>query len=461
MRFPIFGLIAPHPPIMVQSVGGPRSSATTASVEAMHRAARCLRHFAPETIVLISPHAPTSSNRFVVDDAAAYAGSLADFGDPRVVQFAGDSDLAHEIVDRLRDSGLPAISRSEDDELRSGWLDHASLVPLRFLDDEGCCSLVVVSVSSLPYETHRKLGAVAAEAAQALGRRVAFVASGDLSHRLTEDAPAGYSPNARHLDATIVGLVEQGRFETLAEIDADLVFSGGECGLRSIIALGGYCCEDPAPARLLAYEGPWGVGYLTALIGRAALETDDALHHRIVERGCKGGCAGEDESEIVRLARASIVARLTEAEPNPHPHLSDAAYPKEAGAFVSLHRAGLLRGCIGTSQPSQSTLAAEVASNAIQAALHDPRFLPLKADELDDLEISVDVVHQPESCEFDDLEPRRYGVIVNNGQRTGLLLPDLVGVDDALTQVSIAKRKAGIGENELVGLMRFRVDRYT
>jgi AmmeMemoRadiSam system protein A len=121
----------------------------------------------------------------------------------------------------------------------------------------------------------------------------------------------------------------------------------------------------------------------------------------------------------------------------------------------------MLRGCIGTIQPTFPTLAEEVASNAVQAAAYDPRFPPVGEEELADLEIKVDVLHAPESCELTDLDPARYGVIVTNGRRRGLLLPDLEGVDDVSQQVSIALQKAGIAPGEGCDIERFLVDRYT
>ena len=460
MRRPSFGVIAPHPPIMVEQVGGARSLATSASAGAMLRAAEALGRFAPETVVVMSPHAPPGFRHFVIDDAADFQGSLVDFGDSRVARFAGDPDLARAIIEALELAGHPATTRSALDGRRSGWLDHGTLVPLSFLDPEGGYRLVVVSLSSLPYHEHRSIGEAVAAASEELGRKTAFVASGDLSHRLTPDAPAGFSPQARRLDATIVGLVEQGRFLSLPDIDPVLVEQGGECGLRSLIAMGGYCCDDPAPPRVLAYEGPWGVGYLTALVGRDAVEIDDAL--QASSRGSKGGRAGDDESPIVQLARDTIASRLGAPPTRPGPvSLTGHGYPARAGVFVSLHRAGELRGCIGTISACFEDLEDEVRANALQAAFSDPRFPPLARRELDDLEISVDVLHDPEPCTEADLDPAEFGVIVTSGAKRGLLLPNLEGIDDATTQMAIARRKAEIGEHEEIELQRFRVERYT
>jgi AmmeMemoRadiSam system protein A len=132
-----------------------------------------------------------------------------------------------------------------------------------------------------------------------------------------------------------------------------------------------------------------------------------------------------------------------------------------AGVFVSLKIGGCLRGCIGTFQPCEPNIATEVVRNAISAATCDPRFSPVRKDELDSLEYSVDVLTPPEQVkDVKDLDPKRYGVIVQAGSRRGLLLPDLEGVDTVEYQVSIAMQKAGIPQGTPVTLFRFEVKRY-
>lgn len=460
MPQPVFGIIAPHPPIMVPSVGGARSEVTHASVDALDDAAAALATFGPETIVVMSPHAPALADAVAVDDSVAFEGSLAQFGDPTPHNWAGDPPLAHALLEELERRGVAATRRTADARLRPGTLDHAVLVPLSFLDPGRRHPLVVVSLSHLPYASHRAIGAAILSAAVRTGRRVAFVASGDLSHRLTPEAPAGYSPRAKELDDAIVGLIEQGRLGELARIDAGLIEAGGECGLRSFIALGGFCGEDPVPTRILAYEGPWGVGYLTALVGQAALDACDSRSLSTAERGAKGGAAGSDETDIVRLARTAIETFVREGRRIAPIDLGP-DLPASAGAFVSLHLDGQLRGCIGTILPTRSTLAEEVIANSIEAATRDPRFSPVTPEELDALDVKVDVLHQPETCSLQDLDPKRYGVITSSGWRRGLLLPDLEGVEDVETQVEIAMRKAGIQPGEPCSYERFKVDRYT
>lgn len=132
-----------------------------------------------------------------------------------------------------------------------------------------------------------------------------------------------------------------------------------------------------------------------------------------------------------------------------------------AGVFVCLKILGTLRGCIGTFLPMEPTIAHETVRNSISAATCDPRFSCIRADELDKIEYTVDVLTTPEKvASKSELDPRRYGVIVQAGGRRGLLLPDLKGVDTADYQISIAMQKAGISPGTTVELYRFEVKRY-
>lgn len=165
---------------------------------------------------------------------------------------------------------------------------------------------------------------------------------------------------------------------------------------------------------------------------------------------------------LVKLAKETIESYVRHGKiPKPPSPLPEEMKGR-AGVFVSIHtRDGALRGCIGTIEPTRPNIAEEVIYNAIAAATRDPRFPPITPAELDDLVINVDVLSPPERIySLDELDPKRYGVIVQSGWRRGLLLPDLEGVDTVEQQVDIARRKAGIGPREPVELYRFEVKRY-
>jgi AmmeMemoRadiSam system protein A len=170
---------------------------------------------------------------------------------------------------------------------------------------------------------------------------------------------------------------------------------------------------------------------------------------------------GSDLDPLVELARQSIQTFVRHSRTIAAPEPIPSAMKYRAGAFVSIKKQGHLRGCIGTFLPTQQTLAQEVIVNAIKSATSDPRFPPLHESELANLTLSVDVLSEPEPCNRHQLDPSRYGVIVESGWRRGLLLPDLDGIDTVEEQLAIARGKAGIGPDDPISLFRFTVDRHT
>ena len=163
----------------------------------------------------------------------------------------------------------------------------------------------------------------------------------------------------------------------------------------------------------------------------------------------------------VNLATQAVHAYVLSGRVLPLPSPVPPEFAARAGVFVSIKKAGQLRGCIGTFSPTQETQAQEIIANAIKAASEDPRFPPVSEAELDSLVLSVDVLSEPEACTEDQLDPSRFGVIVQNGWRRGLLLPDLEGVVSVEEQVSIARRKARIAPEEPADISRFTVERHT
>ena len=170
----------------------------------------------------------------------------------------------------------------------------------------------------------------------------------------------------------------------------------------------------------------------------------------------------ESESIPVILARKSITYYLQNRKKLPLPdELPPELIDRQAGVFVSLKKGGRLRGCIGTFLPNKGSIALEIIENAVSAALYDPRFSPTTLDEVESLSISVDILSPPEIVEdINQLNPKKYGVIVSCGPKKGLLLPDLEGVDTVEQQIGIARQKAGIYDGEDFKIERFEIKRY-
>jgi len=163
---------------------------------------------------------------------------------------------------------------------------------------------------------------------------------------------------------------------------------------------------------------------------------------------------------VAKLARETVESYVRDRRV-PEPGELTPEMRERAGVFVSLHKHGQLRGCIGTFEATKKNVAEEIMANAVSSATRDPRFPQVDESELDDLEYSVDILGQPEPvADISELDPVEYGVIVESGRKKGLLLPDLEGVESAAEQIAICRLKAGIAPDEPVDLYRFSVRRF-
>jgi len=438
-NFLVFTGIAPHPPIMVPEVGGDAIVDVQNSIDAMATLTRRLITSGADTVVLISPHAPLEADSFVAYHGPTLYGDFKRFRAP-------DTQFSVQVDDEL----LGAITESAAREdlhitrIAESVLDHGTSVPLYFLLANGWHGKVVaLGFSFLSNDEHLRFGSCIKSAVDDVRRRVAFVASGDLSHRLRPEAPAGYNPDAHLFDEEVVKAIRSGDPKRIPELDHNLRKLAGECGYRSMLVAVGATAELERRCEVLNYEAPFGVGYMVAQLTMESTRTD--------------------AHTITQLARETVECFVTSGVIPSVPTESQGILAARAPCFVSLKTLdGDLRGCIGTIEPAKDTLAEELIANAVSAATIDPRFPPVTADELSNLRYSVDVLLASEATSMEGLDPRTYGVIVEDlsGQYRGLLLPDIPGIDSAKQQVEIATRKAGIPAGVPVKLSRFKVERF-
>lgn len=452
---------------MVPEVGGKELEKIEKTVQAMRELSQRLAATKPETLVFITPHGPLQRDRLVLAGPAQLRGDLGAFGAPQVAfSVANDRELTAAIKARADRAGFPV----EVSERWSGWgyrtgvaLDHGVVAPLYYLRQGlAAYKIVVTTYALLALETLYAFGATLRQVIEESGRRVAVVASGDLSHRLLPGAPAGYDPEGIVFDEKLRELLGRLDVTGVMELPEALVERAGECGLRSLVIALGALDGLAVGVDLLSYEGPFGVGYLVAALAPRGEDPGRRLQEQLARRRQEElDRRRAQESLPVRLARETLETYVREGRVPAPPVPLPAELQKTAGVFVSLKKHGQLRGCIGTIRATKANLAEEIIANAIQAGTRDPRFDPVRPEELPEITYSVDVLGEPEPVKsLEELDPKRYGVIVRKGWRSGLLLPDLEGVDTVEVQVRIAKQKAGLAPDEDCELERFEVTRY-
>ncbi|HKE56413.1 MAG TPA: class III extradiol dioxygenase subunit B-like domain-containing protein [Pyrinomonadaceae bacterium] len=256
----VFSGIAPHPPIMVPAVGREAISEVRGSIDAMAELTRRIIASGAESVILISPHAPLEASSFVAYEGPQLEGDFTHFRAPEIkFTVPLDSELLAAIATEATAENYEVLSIPER------TLDHGTAVPLYFLIENGWRGKVVaLGYSFLTNEDHLRFGSCLTRAIDRIGRRVAFVASGDLSHRLKPQAPAGYNPRAYLFDEAVVASLRANQPRQIVEMDHDLRRVAGECGYRSMLVAIGAGTGLPVACEVLSYQAPFGVGYLVA-----------------------------------------------------------------------------------------------------------------------------------------------------------------------------------------------------
>jgi AmmeMemoRadiSam system protein A len=481
--------------------------------------AQRIADLSPELLILSTSHGELYRDALRISTGEGASGDFSQFRDPADrLEVAFDESFIDALVAEATAEGIPFDASPEP----GNNLDHGSMVPLYFITQHlhTPFRVVRIAISFLDEHVHYRMGQCVARAVATTKRQAVFVASGDLSHRLKKDGPYGFNPAGPKFDEAICRAFAAGDFDALTHFDARLRDDAGECGLNSFIIMAGALDGREVKPKLLSYEGPWGVGYgIARFTPNEPVEAKGAGAGGRFEAGAEGAGAGEStgagaegagaaegvesagagadveagadmeaadvknatvsssSSLPVQIAFAALadwlsgnkkpsattaqVASLLESLDDADRTTLATLNSRHAGTFVSFHKGADLRGCIGTISATCSNIFEEICQNTVSAAGHDPRFPAIRADEVAKLSCSVDILGEAEpTLGTDELDAKRYGVIVSKGFRRGLLLPDLEGVDTPAEQIDIALRKAGIAPDESYELERFEVVRY-
>lgn len=453
--------MVPHPPMIVPQVGRGSEKQITKTIRAYEAVAAGIAGIRPETIIVTSPHAVLYADYFHISPGEEATGDFGRFRAPEV-HFAEkyDTELVKAICALAKEKDFPAGTLGERDRR----LDHGTMVPLYFIEQQYTgFRLVRVGLSGLSNAEHYEFGQIIRQAVEQTGRKAVLIASGDLSHKLQEYGPYGFAEEGPEYDRRIMDAAGRAAFGEMLTFEESFLDKAAECGHRSFLIMAGALDGMDVEAKVYTHEDVTGVGYGICFFRPTEPNGERRFLERYrAEQEEKLRQRREREDPYVRLARETVESWVLDRKTPGVPDWATAEMKQNrAGVFVSIHKDGKLRGCIGTFLPTRECIAKEIISNAVSASTRDPRFDPIGPEELKWLEINVDVLSTPEPIGGkEELDVKRYGVIVSSGSRRGLLLPDLDGVDTVDEQVDIARRKAGIREQDPITLERFEVVRH-
>lgn len=251
--------LSPHPPILIPEIGQENTKKVEKTIKALNFLEEKLFQEKPETILIISPHGPIFSDAFNSNQEQNLEGNFSLFGETTInLKFKNDLNFVQQIKQGIKKENIPLKIISQKN------LDHGSLVPLYFLAKRlKLASIIPIGFSFLDLETHFHFGKILAEEIAKSGKKISVIVSGDLSHRLSINAPAGYSAIAKKFDQKLISFLEKNNWQEILNLDPDLIEEAGECGLRSIVIGCGIAQIQNLSFQFLNYESPFGVGYLT------------------------------------------------------------------------------------------------------------------------------------------------------------------------------------------------------
>lgn len=457
--------LTPHPPIIIPEIGQGEENKVKDTVNSMKEIANDIKNKKPKTIVIITPHGPVFRDAIAISDVDKIQGDFSKFGNKSIsISKDINTKLTKKIIEDTLDENISVAPLDNDSKNNYGIeleLDHGTLVPLYYIDKEySDYNLVHITYGILSKSELYKIGMIIKAAIEELDEEAVVIASGDLSHKLKDTGPYEYDENGPIFDKKLLSLLEDGDAKGVFNMDSKVVEQAGECGLRSLYILLGTLDSSKFKGLLLSYEGTFGVGYGVMKIEE--LQNTESLLKDIenIENKSKID-SKKSRSPYVNLAYDSLEHFLNREDYIEVPDdLPEAMLKEKRGVFVTYKMDGELRGCVGTILPTTDSIAKEIIRNSVEAGTRDPRFNPINLEELPFLDLSVDELMEPERSTFEQLDPENYGVIVKTSSKSGLLLPDLEGVDTSQEQLSIALKKAGIRPDEDYNIERFKVVRH-
>lgn len=457
----IAGFLLPHPACAIPQVGKGDEDLIFKTVSSMKKVANRIAELKPDTIVMISAHAEAYSDYFQISDGDVAIGSLAKY-DAYDITFRNyyDREFVKNLCNHCQVEGISAGIDAENHH----YLDHGTMIPLYFINQKyRAYNLVRMGVSGLPLIDHYKLGEAIKNVSNKLNRRVVVVASGDLSHCLNGDAPYGFNPIGEKYDARFNKLLTNGNFIDLFSFNEELLEDSKQCCHRVMTVMAGTFDKTSVSPTLLSYEGQLGTGFSVAQFETKESDNSRAFGEIYLDKELVSVAKKiEKEDKYVSLARSAIetfvkTGKKLKLPPNLPPEMLEG----EKGVFITIREKNSLRGCLGSAKCMSKNVATEIVTNAMKAATEDPRFNPISEDDLPYLNICVSVVTGlMEVKSVTDLDPKFYGLVVELGSKHATLLPGLSTVHTAAEQLALAKRKAGIMQDDKCRLYRFAVENH-
>lgn len=453
--------LLPHPPLVIPEIAKGKEKTISKTYETYENIAHEIALLEPETIIFISPHAESYTDYFQIADAEVGLGSFGAYKAHNVnFRLFYDRQLISSIISIVKKNNFPAGSEKG----KEIYLDHGTMVPLYFINKfYRNFKAVRLGVSGLSLSTHYRFGQMVNEAIDISNKKVVVICSGDLSHVVNENSPYGFKEEGAIYDKQLLKVLEKGNFGALLSWNKQNLSAAQECAHRSITLMAGILDRLSVTSKLCSYENLTGIGYAIMsfkVIGENASRAFLELYRSKQSFAVK--VESDNADDYARLARLAIEKYVkTGQTPTLTNEWPSVFLNSKNGVFVTLYKDGEIRGCMGSVKPLKKNLGTEIINSAIASASLDARFPKVSSEELPFISIAVDVISSPiPILSVSDLDPKKYGIVVEFGEKRAALLPNLPSIETGEEQILMAKKKAQIKKGEDVQLYRFSVSHH-
>ncbi len=457
--------LMPHAPILIPEIGENQIKNIKNTFDACHQVASDIAKQAPDTIIMITPQNTVFNDTIAMSSDDVIYGNFETFGN---AQIGMERKINKEITDKIaflaNENKIPTVRINKNSAKVYGAsveIDHGTMVPLYFINQKyKTFNIVNITYGSLTKLELYRFGMIIKKAVQDSKTNTVLIASGDFSHCLNSDETSSYDEGQENLDKVLIKLLENGEVTEIFNIDNSVRGSENACGLKSCYIMLGALSEYNIRGKLLSYEAPFGGGYGVMMIEREEKASNivDQVYKTLEEAYER---KQNHDNPFIRLARQAIAYYHENSEYMMIPdYVTEDMLNSRQGVFVSIKKQGKLRGCIGTINPTTDNVASEIIKNSVYAAFEDPRFMPVKKDEMAEVIITVDLLTKPEQTIKESLDIKRYGIVVRSGEKSGIILPNIKDIESVDEQIDVAMRKAGILDDEEYKIYRFEVIRH-
>lgn len=476
--------LMPHPPLIIPSIGEGGEFEIQRTIDACNCVGKEIQELKPETIVIVSPHGTKFSDAISISNGEKIRGNLKEFKDSQItIEKHIDRQFNQKLEEICKYDNIPVVLY--DSNLlkkfhREYKLDYASIIPMYFIEKfYKNYKIVQITYNNLSDVQLYKFGMAIKQTAKSLDRSVVFIDSMNLSKILTDEEKYQDSNDEINLDTDIdtdidtddkinfdtelISNLENGDVKSIFNIDKSKINDAVENELKSILIMLGAMDLEKINTQVMSYETDYKSSYSVIKFDntkkdKSKLESIISMKEEILNKANKiSSC----QNPYVKLSRDSLNHYFTTNHLMAVPHnIPCELKQNQSGVFVSLIKEGELRGCVGTTLPETDSIAQEIIRNTIQAATRDYRFSKITLEELNNIEISIDIISRPSQATKEELNPKKYGILVTQGSKKGVVLPNSPGINTVNAQIKLACKRANININENYELEKFETNRY-